>query len=300
MRIVDAHHHLWDLEANRYPWLRPATRHPAGDLTPICKSYLLADFLEDARNRELAKSVHLQAEIDHADAVRETAWLQSVADDPASGGFPHGIVAFADPADPKVEAVLEAHARYPNVRGIRFLLNYEEGAPLYCATTRGDWLTDRQWRRGYALLEKYRLSFDLQIFWQQMADALDLAGSFPNIQLILNHTGMPRSRDPEYVAHWREGMRTLAKAPNVAAKVSGLAMFHHGWTPAVIRPFVLDTIEIFGVERCLFASNFPVDKLQSSYDALWNAFDQITADFSEPERRQLFHDNAVRYYRLGA
>ncbi len=179
MRIVDAHHHLWDLEANRYPWLSPATRHPAGDLTPICKSYLLADFLEDARNRELAKSVHLQAEIDHADAVRETAWLQSVADDPASGGFPHGIVAFADPADPKVEAVLEAHARYPNVRGIRFLLNYEEGAPLYCATTRGDWLTDRQWRRGYALLEKYRLSFDLQIFWQQMADALDLARHLP-------------------------------------------------------------------------------------------------------------------------
>ena len=93
-------------------------------------------------------------------------------------------------------------------------------------------------------------------------------------------------------------MRTLAEAPNVAAKISGLAMFHHGWTPAVIRPFVLDTIEIFGPERCMFASNFPVDRLQSSYDALWSAFDRITADFSEPERRALFHDNAIRYYRL--
>jgi predicted TIM-barrel fold metal-dependent hydrolase len=298
MKIVDAHHHLWDLEANRYPWLSPATRHPAGDLAPICKSYLLEDFLADARNQELAKSVHLQAEIEHADAVKETAWLQAIADDPKSGGFPHAIVAFADPADPGVEAVLEAHARYPNVRGIRHLLNYEAGAPLYCATTRGDWLTDRQWRQGYALLAKYGLSFDLQIYWQQMADAADLARSFPNIQLILNHTGMPRSRDPDYVANWRQGMRTLARAPNVAAKISGLAMFHHGWTPAIIRPFVLDTIEIFGVERCLFASNFPVDKLQSSYDVLWRAFDQITANFSESERQMLFHDNAVRLYHL--
>jgi predicted TIM-barrel fold metal-dependent hydrolase len=299
MQIVDAHHHLWDLEANSYPWLKPETRHPAGDLAPICKSYLLADFLEDARNLELVKSVHVQAEIDRADPARETAWLQRIADTPGSGGFPHGIVAFADPADPKVEAMLEAHAGYPNVRGIRFLLNYEAGAPLYCATSRGDWLTDRQWRQGYALLQKYQLSFDLQIFWQQMTDAADLARAFPDIQLILNHTGMPRSRAPDYVANWRQGMRKLAEAPNVAAKISGLAMFHHGWTPEVIRPFVLDTIEIFGVERCMFASNFPVDKLQSSYDTLWNAFDRITADFSQDERRRLFHDNAVRYYRLG-
>ena len=164
MRIVDAHHHLWDLEANRYPWLSPKTRHPVGDLAPICKSYVLEDFLVDARNQELAKSVHLQAEIEHADGVKETAWLQAIADDPKSGGFPHAIVAFADPADPKVEAILEAHAGYPNVRGIRYLLNYEAGAPLYCATTRGDWLSDRQWRQGYALLAKYGLSFDLQIF----------------------------------------------------------------------------------------------------------------------------------------
>jgi predicted TIM-barrel fold metal-dependent hydrolase len=260
MRIIDAHHHLWDLAANSYPWLKPETRHPAGDLTPICRSYRLADFLEDARNQNLAKSVHLQAEIDRADPVRETAWLQRVADDPSSDGFPHGIVAFADLADPKVEAVLERHCRYPNIRGIRYLLNYEDGAPLYSATTRGDWLTDRQWRAGYALLEKLGLSFDLQIYWQQMADAADLARAFPNIPLILNHTGMPRSRNPDYVANWRRGMRRLAEAPSIAAKISGLSMFHHDWTAEIIRPFVLDTIEFFGTQGCMFASNFPVDK----------------------------------------
>ena len=93
-------------------------------------------------------------------------------------------------------------------------------------------------------------------------------------------------------------MRTLAAAPNVAAKISGLAMFHHDWTAELIRPFVLDTIEIFGIERCMFASNFPVDKLHVDYRAIWQAFDQITGEFSEPERRALFHDNAARFYRL--
>ena len=112
------------------------------------------------------------------------------------------------------------------------------------------------------------------------------------------HTGMPRKRDPEYVDAWRGGMRTLAAAPNVAAKISGLNMFHHDWTAGLIRPFVLDTIEIFGIESCMFASNFPVDKLHADYHAIWQEFDEITADLSAPERRALFHDNAARLYRL--
>jgi predicted TIM-barrel fold metal-dependent hydrolase len=298
MQIIDPHHHLWDLERHDYPWLRPENPHPAGDLTPICQSYRLDDFLADAAGLELVMSVHLQAEIDRSDPVAETAWLQAIADAPGSRGFPHGIVAFADLADPKVEATIEQHCRYANMRGIRYLLNYEAGAPLYCATGRGDWLRDPQWRRGYALLGKYGLSFDLQIFWQQMDDALDLARTFPDTQVILNHTGMPRMRDPAYVESWRNGMRTLAAAPHVAVKISGLGMFHHDWTAELIRPFVLDAIEIFGIDRCMFASNFPVDKLHADYHAIWQGFDAITTDFSPEERRALFHDNAARFYRL--
>jgi predicted TIM-barrel fold metal-dependent hydrolase len=298
MQVIDPHHHLWDLERHDYPWLRPENPHPAGDLTPICQSYRLDDFLADAAGLELVMSVHLQAEIDRSDPIAETAWLQAIADAPGSRGFPHGIVAFADLADPKVEATIEQHCRYANMRGIRYLLNYEAGAPLYCATGRGDWLRDPQWRRGYALLGKYGLSFDLQIFWQQMDDALDLARTFPETQVILNHTGMPRMRDPAYVESWRNGMRTLAAAPNVAVKISGLGMFHPDWTAKLIRPFVLDTIEIFGIDCCMFASNFPVDKLLADYHAIWRAFDRITADFSQAERRALFHDNAARFYRL--
>jgi predicted TIM-barrel fold metal-dependent hydrolase len=296
MQIVDAHHHLWDLEKHHYPWLANPVEHPAGDLEPIRHSYRLSDFLHDARNQDLVKSVHLQAAMD--DPVAETAWLQGLADDPAGRGFPHAIVAYADLADPKVEEVLERHCEHRNMRGIRFMVNYIEEEPLYCMTDRGDWLRDPQWRKGYALLERYRLSFDLQVYCHQMADAADLASTWPGIQMMLNHAGLPHRRDADYVAKWRTGMRRLAKMPNVAAKISGLGMFDHHWTVESIRPFVLDTIEIFGIERCMFGSNFPVDRLSSDYDAIWNAFDRITADFSEPERRALFRDNAIRFYRL--
>jgi predicted TIM-barrel fold metal-dependent hydrolase len=225
MQIIDAHHHLWDLEQHHYPWLANPAPHPAGDPEPIRRSYRLADFLEDARHQELAKSVHLQAAM--ADPVQETAWLQSLADDPAGRGFPHAIVAFADLADPGVEAVLEQHCRYPNLRGIRFMVNHIEGEPLYCMTERGDWLRDAQWRRGYALLEKHGLSFDLQVYCHQMAEAADLAAAFPGIQVMLNHAGLPHRRDPDYVESWRRGMRILADRPNLAAKISGLGMFDH-------------------------------------------------------------------------
>jgi predicted TIM-barrel fold metal-dependent hydrolase len=295
MPIIDAHHHLWDLERHDYPWLKPETRHPAGDLTPLCRSYRLEDFLADARNQELVGSVHLQAAMEGP--VAETAWLQGLADAPGSGGFPQAIVAYADLADPRVESVLERHCQHQNVRGIRFMLNYLED-PLYRMTDRPDWLTDPQWLKGFALLEKYRLSFDLQVYPHQMADAAALAARHPGVQLMLNHTGLPIRRDPAYLADWRAAMRRLAEQPNVAAKISGIGMFEHDWTAQSIRPLVLATIEIFGPERCLFASNFPVDKLASDYDAIWQAFDEITADFSADERRKLFHDNAARLYRL--
>ena len=273
--------------------------HPAGDLTPICRNYLLADFLADAAGLELVKSVHVQAEIDRADPVAETAWLQAIADDPASGGFPHGIVAFADLADPAVEQTLEAHCRHANMRGIRYLLNHEAGLSVGNAADR-DWLADPRWQRGYAMLRKHGLSFDLQIFWPQMAAAAELAQSFPDTPVILNHTGMPRLTTPEYLAGWRAGLKRLAEAPNVSAKISGLAMWQHGWTVATIRPLVQDVIEAFGPERCLFASNFPVDRLHKTYAQIWQAFDQITADFSATERQMMFHDNALRLYRLGS
>lgn len=297
MRIVDAHHHLWNRSLFHYPWLAtPVVSGLVGDTARLCRNYLLPDFRADMAGLEVVRSVHLQAEIAHELAVEETRWLQAVADSPDSGGFPHGIVAFADLSDPDVDRTLEAHAAFPNTRGIRHIVNRHPNIAV--SFTDRDYLNDDGWRRGFARLKSHGLSFDLQLYAGQMADGAAVAGTNPDTQIVLNHTGMPLDRDADGLAAWRKGMRRLAECPNVAVKISGLGMVDHRWSVESIRPFVLETIDIFGTGRCLFASNFPVDGLFSDYATLWRAFDTITADFSAAERTALFHDNAVRLYRL--
>jgi predicted TIM-barrel fold metal-dependent hydrolase len=294
--IVDPHHHLWDLERFSYPWLsaRPLPASVAGDVAPIAKSYLLDDYLADTANQNVVKSVHIDAGFDPSQPVEETRWLQSIAD---RRGFPHGIVARAELHRPDVEATLAAHRQFPNVRGIRHIVNWHPD-PAKTYVTKADFLTDTAWLRGFALLKRYNLSFDLQLYPSQMADAAALAAAHGDTTIILNHAGMPVDRDAEALTLWRAGMRALAAQPNVWVKISGLGMVDWRWTEDSIRPSVLETIEIFEPDRCMFASNFPVDKLYSSFDVLYGAFKRIVSDFSIDERRKLFSETALAVYRI--
>ncbi|MDQ6673572.1 MAG: amidohydrolase family protein [Chloroflexota bacterium] len=279
--LIDPHHHLWDAELHDYPWLSRSS-------APIARRYLVDDFLADATGQALVKSVHVQGDIARHLSITETAWLQAIAD---RHGLPHGIVAYAPLQDPHLDAALEAHAQHANLRGIRQILN-----PDQCE--RPDYLTDPAWCAGYARLAAYGLSFDLQALPSQMSDAAAVARAYPDVPMVINHTGMPRDRGPEGLEAWRQGMRLLAEQPQVSVKISGFAMFDPDCSAENIRPLVLDTIDIFGVDRCMFASNFPVDKLHTSYAALFGAFATLTAAFSQTERKQLFHANAERIYRL--
>ncbi len=294
--IIDPHHHLWDLERFSYPWLtvKPQPLSVAGDVTPIARSYTLDDYLADAAGHHLVKSVHVDAGFDPTKPVEETRWLQSIAD---QRGFPHGIVARAELNKADVEAVLAAQAVFANVRGIRHIVNWHPD-PAKTYIERSDLLTDPAWLAGFALLKKYDLSFDLQLYPAQMAEAAQVAHNHPDTVIILNHAGMPVDRDADSIALWRTGMRALAAEANVWVKISGLGMVDWNWTEDSIRPFVLETIDIFGIDRSMFASNFPVDKLYSSFDALYTAFKNIVADFQPTEKRKLFSDNAESVYRL--
>lgn len=294
--IVDPHHHLWDLERFSYPWLsaRPLPASIAGDVAPIAKSYLLDDYLADTARQNVVKSVHVDAGFDPSQPVEETRWLQSIAD---QRGFPHGVVARAELHRPDVETTLASHCRFANMRGVRHIVNWHSD-PAKTYVTKPDFLTDPAWLRGFAQLKRYNLSFDLQLYPSQMADAAALAAAHGDTTIILNHAGMPVDRDPEALSLWRAGMRALGAQPNVWVKISGLGMVDWRWTEDSIRPFVLETIEIFGPDRCMFASNFPVDKLYSSFDALYDAFKSIVSDFSVGERRKLFSDTALAVYRI--
>jgi predicted TIM-barrel fold metal-dependent hydrolase len=294
--VIDPHHHLWDLSQNSYPWLQAHSFEPRleGDIRPIAKDYLLADYLADTAKQNVVKSVHVECGWDPSDPLGETEWLQGLAD---KHGYPHGIIGRATLDAPDVEQVLEGHARYKNIRGIRHAINWHPD-PTKTYVNRPDLVRTEAWRHGFGLLRRFGLSFDLQLYPAQMADAAGLARAYPDILIILNHAGMPVDRDAEGLDLWLRGMSELATVPNVVVKISGLGTVDWNWTVESIRPFVLQTIEAFGVSRCMFASNFPVDKLYGDFDSLYGAFRKITQPFSGDERRMLFHDNAVRYYRL--
>ena len=294
--VIDVHHHLWDLKQNRYPWLQanPLELRLEGDIRPIAKDYLLEDYLADTASQNVVKSVHVECGWDPRNPVGETEWLQQLAD---KRGYPHGIVGRAMLDAPDVEQILEGHARYKHIRGIRHIVNWHPD-PVKTYVNRPDLIMTKAWRHGFSLLQRFGLSFDLQLYPAQMADAVQLARAFPNVLIILNHAGMPVDRDDEGIRRWQRGMRALAATPNVVVKISGLGTVDWKWTVESVRPLVLETIEAFGVSRCMFASNFPVDKLYSDFDTLYGAFRKITESFSADECRMLFHDNAARYYRL--
>ncbi|GAK72809.1 amidohydrolase family protein [Agrobacterium rubi] len=292
--IIDPHFHLWDLENNYYPWLSDGVKPSAfGDYSAINKTYLIEDYLADAANQNLVKAVHLDVGYDPKDPAGETRWLQGVAD---KHGFPHGIVGYADLSKPDVGDLLNEHMQYANFRGIRQSMNFHPN-PAKTYLTQAEVSRTPEWRAGFKELARRGLSFDLQIYYWQMEEFYKLACDFPEALIILNHTGM-QVDGPDHFDGWREGMKKISQAPNVACKISGLGMGNWNWTIDEIRPYVEEAITLFDIDRCMFASNFPVDKIFSTYDSVFGAFKSITAGYSDNDRRSLFHDNAAHFYKI--
>ena len=285
--FVDAHVHFYDMQHPElfYAHWQPGVPHPTlgWQMQKLAeRNYPAEDYIAETRDANVTKAVHVQAAIGSKDPVKETEWLQEAAD---RTGFPHGIVAHADLRDPDVESVLERHCEYPNMRGIRDF-------------SYGDYLVEPNFHRGFALLERYSLVSSVSVQWQDMENLRDLAAGFPNVAIVVDHTGSPQERSDEYFENWKRGMAIAAEADNIQCKISGLGTGDNDWTVASIRPYVLHSIEAFGVDRCFFASNWPVDWLWSSYNAVVDAYTEIIADFSHDEQVALFSKNAERLYTL--
>jgi predicted TIM-barrel fold metal-dependent hydrolase len=293
--IVDAHHHLWDLSNDRYPWLGSARRPEMvfGPSAPLARNYLIADYLRDIAGENVVKSVHVEAGYGGA-PFEETEWVQAIAD---RHGFPHGIVAAAPLTDPDLEAMLKRHAQASNLRGIRAIASWHDKPHLRFAA-RPDLMDDPAWRRGLRLLIAHDLSLDLMIHAPQLADAARLAKDHPDLRIVINHACSPVDRSPIDLQKWRDGLALLAQAPNVWIKISDLAAYDHDWTVESYRPIVTALIEAFGPRRCMFGSDFPVAGLHGAFAAHLNAFRTIVAALPEASQRDLFHDTAAAFYRL--
>jgi predicted TIM-barrel fold metal-dependent hydrolase len=290
--FVDAHVHLWDLERISYPWLTPpfSDDGPNGSVEPIARTYLLDDYFQDASAWNVVGMVHVDAGASAQSALEETQWLQATAD---ARGLPQAIVAFAALDDPGLGNLLASHVEYRNVRGIRHIVNWHPD-PVRTYTPR-DVTGDEQWQRGFDQLGKFGLSFDLQCYPGQFANVATAIARNPDIPVVLNHCGMPAGD----LSLWRHEVQRLIALPNVSVKMSGFGFIDRHWTPATIRPFARELIDRFGPQRILFASDFPTDKLFSSFDQILRSFSEIAADYSGDDQRDMFGRNANRIYRMG-
>ena len=154
------------------------------------------------------------------------------------------------------------------------------------------------WRENLAALSELGLSFDLQLTPPQVPSVAEALSDAPDTPIAVCHCGSPWDQTPDGLASWREGMALLASMPNVFCKISGLGMFDHDWTVDSIRPIVESCIELFGPDRAMFGSNFPVDKLHASYADIFTAFEVIASGLSESEQAMLFGETAKSFYRI--
>jgi predicted TIM-barrel fold metal-dependent hydrolase len=311
--IIDPHHHLWERPGNRY---------------------VLDELLADLAGQNVRQTVFIECSSMYRAAgpeefkvVGETEWVQGIAAQSASGGFGEkraatGIVGSADlRLGERVAQVLEAQiaASPQRFRGIRHRAAWAEPGvlPNQSPSQPGHLLVDDDFRRGFAYMRVYGLSFEAWLYHTQLTELTDLAQKFPDTVIILNHLGGPLGVGPyagkraEVFAQWKKDMAAVAACQNVVLKVGGIQMVVNGFgwhereKPPTSdelleqnRDWYLYAIEQFGPSRCMFESNFPVDKLSCSYTVLWNQFKKLSKGFTAQERAAMFHDTAQRVYRL--
>jgi len=294
--LVDAHHHLWDLDGNRYPWLadEPETHFFLGNYDALKRNYLPDDYRRDAARHNVLATVHCEAEWRRDDQVGETAWLTRIHE---AHGMPAAIVAHAWFHTDNAEEVLARQAAFPLVRGIRSKpvtsLSPDAMTPGAPGT-----MQDPRWLEGFARLERHGLSWDLRVPFWHLYEAADVAAAFPRTPIVLNHTGFPWNRSEPGLAAWRQAMEAIARQPNVWLKVSEFGLKDQPWDYESNRRIVRDAIAIFGIRRCMFASNFPVAGLRVDYDTLVRSVARMIEDFPAADRQRFFVGNAVAFYRL--
>jgi predicted TIM-barrel fold metal-dependent hydrolase len=291
--IIDAHVHFWDLERFRYPWL------DAPEVASLRRNCLPNDLGEAAHGLDLRGVVHVQAEVDHAvDPVEETTWLEDLRGKPP-GGIPSVCVGYADLRAPDLEDTLLRHCDQPLFRGIRQEAWYDPQSQR-ADLPRANFLSDPLWVAGLPVLARHGASFDLMVWWHQLHQAAEIFRRLPDLPVILEHTGLPPHGDDMGMEAWRVGITAFAtEVPWSVLKLSGLHHISPTWRLEELKPLVQECIDIFGPDRCMFASDFPVGgRDSSSYARLWTTYDQMTQDLGESDRQALFSRTAARTYRI--
>jgi len=293
MRIVDSHFHVW--RQADLPWLTgPMQPRIFGPYEPLRRDYPMAEYLADIAGQGVVKSVYVQANWSPDAAEAEARWIEDLG---RETGWPHATVAYADMTVPDVRPALDRLALNPRLRGIRQQLHWHEN-PQYRFAARPDLPSDPAVIRNVGRLAEYGLAFDLQVFTGQMDHACRLVDACPGVTFVLQHAGMLEDTSPPGRDTWRTAMADLAARPNACAKLSGFGTFVHRVDTDLIAWLWHETVALFGAGRCLWGSNFPIEKLWTGYPALLAAHRAAAQTLPEAAQAAIFHDTACRVYRL--
>ena len=291
-KAIDSHFHIW--RQKDQPWLvGPMAPRIFGPYEPIRRDYPIEEFLADQKGSGVEKAVYVQTNWAKEDFENEVAFLSDTA---KASGWPHAIVGYADMTVDDVRPQIDRLKKYPLLRGVRMQLHWHE-TPAFRFAKSADQVIDPVVKKNVARLKDYGLSFDLQLFPAQMKDGLQLVGENAEINFILTHAGMLTDLAEPVVEEWKAGLRTLAKAPNLYAKLSGLGTFVHRNDPEVIGTVVDNAIEILGSDRLMFGSNFPIEKLWTTHAELIAAHRKAVARHGAEAEADIFWNTAERVYR---
>ena len=294
--IIDPHHHLWDLSLGKHPWLAlsDSSVSALGGLEDLMHDYVVEDYIRDAEGHNIVATVHIEALWDAQDPVGETRWLETLD---KSKGVAVRYVAAAPLGTPEAANIIAAQAAYPRVIGIRGILSCHPD-PEKSFVSQPDLAYDENWRRDVARLQEHGLNLELMMYPYQAEAVSDLAAAFPDLQIIINHCGSPIDRDPEGMKRWRHGLVLVAQRPNVALKISNPGIYDKNWTLDSLRDVVMHCIDCFGVDRAMFGTDYPVARLNMTFDEIYDNFKRIVEPMDPEEQKALFHDTAHRLYRL--
>ena len=286
--MIDAHHHLWDLNAVNYPWLmEKGKRRFFGDPTRIQRNYLIDEHIQLANELGFKGSVHIQ--VGAADGLEEAQWINSVVNENQS--WPMVQVAFCDLSSDQREVHLDKLQKLSSVVGVRQIIGRSPAEDANNKTN--ELLTSDNFMQGLQSISDRGLTFDLQIIPELLKTCASVFSQFPNLQVILCHAGSPYNRTLEGIKSWAGDLIHLSNLSNVSCKLSGLGMFDHNWTGSTVAPIVTTVMDQFGSKRVMFGSNFPVDSLSSSFEQL---FTRLSSNIDEKDFEDVFSKTAQRIY----
>jgi len=269
--MLDAHQHFWQVGRFDYPWM-------SKDLGVLYRDYLPADLAPILQTHHITQTVLVQA----SNSVAESRWLLELAE---SHDFIAGVVGWADLTNPDID--LSAH---PKFKGVRHLVESEPN---------DDWLVQPAVISNLQKLSARGLSYDLLVHTRHLKYVPHVAESCPELKLVIDHLAKPPIARNE-IKEWSRALEPLARYPNMHCKLSGLVTEANwnSWQPNDLRPYVDLALELFGADRMMFGSDYPVCLLAASYDRVLDAFQEILKDLSNADREKIFSTNAAKFYRL--